>query len=72
MEDAAQVIQGGGIYRQILPQLVDGGTGDVVIFDQRVCGFLGIAQGFPKPPVNDHFHHLCSVDCIYSSLLFLS
>ena len=53
-KDAAKVIDGGGIHRAIFPQLINGGTGDVMIFDQRVGGFGGGAQSIPKGIKRNH------------------
>lgn len=53
-EDAAEVIDRGGCDGFILSELINGGAGDVMIFDQGIGRFLGRGKGFPKRIVNDH------------------
>ena len=52
-EDAAEVVDGGGIEGLVSAQLVDGGAGDPVIFDQGIGGLRRIAQGIPKGSVGN-------------------
>ena len=40
IENSAKVVNGGGVQRLVFPQLVDGGAGDMVVFDQGVGGFI--------------------------------
>lgn len=40
VKDSAKVVYGGSVQRFVFPQLVDGGAGDVVVFDQGVGGFI--------------------------------
>lgn len=54
VEDAAQVIDGGAVHRLVLPQLVNGGAGNVVVFDQCVGGLLRSPEGVPKGRIYDH------------------
>lgn len=37
-----------------MTQLIDGGAGDVMIFDERIGGFSRAAQRVPKGRVHDH------------------
>ena len=53
-EDPAQVIDGGGVYRLVLSQLIDGGAGDPVVFDEGIGGFSALLQLFPERTVTDH------------------
>lgn len=53
-EDAAEVIDRGGCDGFILSELINGGAGDVMIFDQGIGRFLERGKGFPKGSVNDH------------------
>lgn len=53
-KDAAEVIDRGGCDGFILSELINGGAGDVMIFDQGIGRFLGRGKGFPKGTVNDH------------------
>ena len=53
-EDAAEVIDGGGVQGLVLTELIDGGTGNPVVFDQCIGGLRRIAQGVPKWSVRYH------------------
>ena len=41
VQDAAKVVDRGGVERFVLSQFVNGGTGDVVIFDQTIGRLAG-------------------------------
>ena len=40
----AEVVDCGGVERFIVAQLIDGGAGDMMIFDERIGGFSRAAQ----------------------------
>ena len=54
VEDSAEVVDGCGIDRFIFAQAINGGAGNVVLVDQRVCGFSGLLQGSPERLVCNH------------------
>ena len=53
-KDPAKIIDGGGIQGLVLSELVNGGAGDFVPFDQGVGGFLRSLKGFPKGGIVNH------------------
>ena len=44
IENAAQIVDFQGADSFIMTQLIDGGAGDVMIFDERIGGFSRAAQ----------------------------
>jgi len=48
VQDAAEVIDGGGIQGFILAELIQGGTGNAVILGKGVGGFTGCPEGDPE------------------------
>lgn len=54
VQDAAEVVDGGGVQGLVLTELVDGGAGEVVVLDQGVGGLAGCAERFPEGGVDDH------------------
>lgn len=52
-QDAAEVVDGGGVQGFVLPELVDGGAGDAVVLDEGIGGLVGPLQGLPKRRVDD-------------------
>lgn len=54
MQNPAEVIDGGGVQGFILAQFVNGGAGNVVVFDEGVGRFPGFFQGLPEGGVVDH------------------
>ena len=56
VQDAAQVIDGRCIEGFVFAQLVNGGTGNVMNFDQSIGGFGRCAECIPKTLVNYHIN----------------
>ncbi len=54
VQDAAEVVDGGGVQGLVFTELVDGGAGEVVVLDQSVGGLAGCAERFPEGGVDDH------------------
>ena len=54
MQNAAKVIDGGCGDRSILPELVNGRTGNMMVFYQSICGFPGFSQCFPERCIPNH------------------
>lgn len=48
VQDAAEVVDGGGVQGLVFAELVDGGAGEVVVLDQGVGGLAGCAERFPE------------------------
>ena len=53
-EDDAEIVDRGCIQRLVLAEFVDGGAGDVVIFDERIGGLRRLLQRSPEPIIYDH------------------
>ena len=47
-QDAAEVVDGGGVHRLILPEFINGRAGDMVVPDKGLGGFMGAPQRLPK------------------------
>ena len=54
VQDAAEVVDGGGVQGLVFTEFVDGGAGEVVVLDQGVGGLAGCAERFPEGGVDDH------------------
>lgn len=54
VEDPAEVVDGGGVQGLVLAELVQGGAGDMVVFDEGVGGLGGCFQRLPEGGVDDH------------------
>ena len=57
-QNAAKIIDGGGVQGAIVAEFVDGGTGDAMIFDQGVGGLAGGMKRAPKWLVRNQNCHL--------------
>ena len=44
----AEVVDGGGVHRLILPEFINGRAGDMVVPDKGIGGFMGAPQRLPK------------------------
>ena len=53
-EQGAKIVQRFGADGFVLPELVQGGTGDIVMVDHSVSRFFRIFKGFPKRCVIYH------------------
>lgn len=54
MEDAAEVVDRCGGEGLVFAELLDGGAGNAVVFDQGIGGFGGLLQLLPKGLIADH------------------
>ena len=70
VQDAAEVIDGRGGDRLVPSELVDGGAGNTVIFDEGVGGFRRAPQGFPKNDCNKSYRTLPKLFLYLSMHLF--
>ena len=57
--DTAKVVDRRGSDRPIFSELVNGGTGNMMVFDQCIGGLRGVVYGFPKTFVADHGSTSC-------------
>ena len=54
VENAAQIVDGGGIQRFVFSELVYGWAGNAIILYKGVGGFSWIFESFPKRSINNH------------------
>ena len=54
VQNSAQVVNGSCGQGLVLAELVDGGAGNAVIFDQCVGRLAGSAKRSPKRPIGNH------------------
>ena len=54
VEDAAQIVDGSDVNGLVFAELIDGGAGDVVCFDERVGRFVGVLERIPERCIRNH------------------
>ena len=54
LQDSAEVVECGCIEWLVLPEFVNGRTGDVMTGNQGIRAFFGSFQSFPEPIINHH------------------
>lgn len=74
IQDSAKVIQRSGVHGLIFTQLIDGGTGNTMVVDKRVGGFVGTLQRRPESVVLYHaiIPSIAAVISFYAMVLLLT
>ena len=74
IQDSAKVIQRSGVHGLVFSQLINGGTGNTMMVDKRVGGFVGTLQRCPEPIIFNHaiIPSIATMISFYAMVLLLT